>query len=228
MKKHYFLYELSLNLLIFFLWIVPSLGFNGNSKTVFSEWNFPAQNLVLTIAAALICIIELKLNDERISVFQSKTGLSLIKKILLSLVCLIFLYAISITFQLAGNFMGIKIEAKEIAVPKGFTKTFFCALTFLFSACFEELVFRFYEPYSLNKLFAKVQNPYKYLIAEFLTALLFSICHLYLGFLAVLNAFFAHFIFRICLKRTENLLYPIAIHFLYNFTSLYLLSHAMQ
>ena len=228
MKKHYFLYELSLNLLIFFLWIAPSFIFHGNSETVFSKWNFPAQNIVLTLAAVLVCIIELKLNDEKNFHFQNKTELSLPKKILISLICLIFLYALSVAFQLAGNFIGIKADAKEIAVPKDFAATVFCALTFLFSASFEELIFRFYEPYSLNKLLAKVQNQHKYIFAEFLTAVLFSVCHIYLGLLAVLNAFFAHFIFRFCLKRTGKLLYPIAIHFLYNFTSLYLLSHAIQ
>lgn len=218
MKKHYFLCELCLNFLVFFAWILPSLLFRDTSGRIFTEWHFPLANLTFLIAAVLVCAGELKNNGRNLKFERHQASA---KNILTALITLCALFALSFISQSAASFSGFTAENTAIRKPGNLQEMIFCLLTFFSAALFEELVFRFYEPFSLKKLLSFVPEFYAALLSELIPAALFALCHRYLGLFAVSNAFFAHFALRFCFKKTGNIFYPFASHFAYNLLSLY-------
>ena len=53
--------------------------------------------------------------------------------------------------------------------------------------------------------------------------ILFALAHKYLGIYAMINAFFACIVLRICYIKTQNIITNTIAHFLYNITSLIIL-----
>ncbi len=120
-------------------------------------------------------------------------------------------------------FLSGKDMSQNIARPEKL-EWIFCVLNFLLSAASEEILYRFFLPESLAFFsgFAKKERTKKILasFSEILSALVFALSHRYLGFLSVMNAFFAHGILRFCCKKTGKLRLNVLSHFLYNFLSL--------
>lgn len=120
-------------------------------------------------------------------------------------------------------FLSGKDMSQNIARPEKL-EWIFCVLNFLLSAASEEILYRFFLPESLAFFsgFAKKERTKKILasFSEILSALAFALSHRYLGFLSVMNAFFAHGILRFCCKKTGKLRLNVLSHFLYNFLSL--------
>lgn len=221
MKKHYFFFEIALNLLIFFLWILPNVFSRPSNLTAFSKWSFPLNNLIFLILAFLISFVEIKNNEDS---FKNLFKINKLPgKILTTLVSLLLLFLIETGLQ----FIAVKVQYQrpeaKVKIPEDMLEFCFCSLTFFFAAFFEELIFRFYEPYSLEKIsLLLLKNNQKKWISELVTALLFSVCHFYLGIFATINAFAAHFVLRYCFKKTSSIIFPLAAHFFYNLLSLYI------
>ncbi len=129
-------------------------------------------------------------------------------------------------------------QAKNVAVvrlPQDVPAFFFCVLTFLSAASFEELLFRAFVPLCLKEILinaaitrqkALTERTKKAAMLSAITVsgILFALSHRYLGALAVLNAIFAHGILTACLLRTKSLAFPSLAHFLYNMVNLVILS----
>ena len=104
------------------------------------------------------------------------------------------------------------------------TKIFFCLLNFILSAFFEEVIYRLYLPQQIKRFFSNIHNEkIKKYIPELITIILFALAHKYLGIYAIINAFFACIILRICYIKTQNIFTNTFAHFLYNITSLIIL-----
>ena len=124
--------------------------------------------------------------------------------------------------QCCRSAWGVYYRDGESSLSKSY---FLSLLTFAFTAGFEEIVFRYILPESMQHIIKSKNNEkYKIISCEIITAILFGLCHNYLGLLAVLNGVCAHFIFRLCYKKTGNLLFNCSIHFLYNVTNVFICS----
>lgn len=220
MKKHYFYIDLALFFSVFFIFILPCIL--NNSPADFSDWKFPWLQLLWLISAAFICFLEIRLQK------NDGTVISIIKPnrfaFLPCSLTFIGLIVFSGILQLAAYKAGTSSINEAVSFPACTKELIFCILTFLFSAFFEELIFRFYVPAALSGLLKKIHAGKKfYPAAEIFTAVVFALCHRYMGFFSVLNALFAHFLLRFCFKKTGSIFCSSLTHFLYNITVLFFL-----
>ncbi len=87
-------------------------------------------------------------------------------------------------------------------------------------ACFEELLFRYYLPErgaQFLSLFIKKNYRVCCIVSELFALFCFAFAHRYLGFFAVLNAFFAGSLFRLTVKKTGTIISTCIVHTFYNF-----------
>lgn len=214
MKNHSLKIEIGTFLTILFLFIVPSLlpKLSADESNLFIQWSFPYIQILLGIFALLIFLFFCD-DYKKITFFRFPAVLTVGS---LFFVALIIKY-ISVKFNPSS-------EEFNVALPDTFVKWLFCILNFLFAAFYEEIIYRFYFIDALKKLLsdklnAKVVNY----SCEIAGLLIFAFSHYYLGWLAVLNAFFGHLILRFCYKR-NNCIYPcVTAHFIYNVLSLLVL-----
>lgn len=216
MKLHSFKYQIFIFSIILIFFILPPVisGFSNPAQNSFSSWNFPLTYSVLFICS---CFIYFSNREKK---FSDKT--SIFYKFIFPatfIFCLLFFNslifkAISL-FVSKTNFFSDTIVVK----PKGIKEICYCLLNFLFSATYEEIIYRFYFPDALLLLFPKSKKILR-IFFEFLAAFIFAISHLYLGILAVINAFTAHLILRIIYKKTDCIYSNIAAHFFYNIITL--------
>lgn len=222
MKKHSFIVEITIFLLIFLFFALPPLFYPliypmNDQTSLFSAWSFPWRNLILCLLALFVYI---SYNDESFSFI----------KLLPAIFTLGLLFFTSLVFK-AIDVIFIKSDSKiHVDLPVSFTGWLFCILSFLFSAFYEEVLYRFYLCESLiNFLERKASektDAFKRnirLFFEIVIALLFAFAHLYLGWLSVINALAAHIILRITYKKSRGIWSGFAAHFIYNIISLILL-----
>ncbi|MEE0885902.1 MAG: CPBP family glutamic-type intramembrane protease, partial [Treponema sp.] len=108
--------------------------------------------------------------------------------------------------------------------PENLRKWIFCILSFFSGAILEENIFRIYLPAFFRKIFPqKYSSGFFQLIPEFFPCILFALCHRYLGFFAVLNAFTAHMILRVVFFKNSSPLLNYSIHFFYNILNIFLM-----
>lgn len=212
MNFHYLLRETIVFFIVFLFFILPSLLVN-QTTFVMEKWSFPAIQFSLAVSGLIICLVE---NKNLVSLKKSDR-IKTFTNIGASLFSFGMLCVISCIFQLFAYYVIHFQEKYTIKAPSSILQYIFLVLTFLFSAFYEESLFRLYLPEVCSKISGKVKNTFASLaIAELIPALLFSFCHRYLGWLAVLNAFLCHFVLRFCYKKTENFLYGTVIHAIYN------------
>lgn len=221
MKKHYFFYETFIFLLILILFICPSVLQNRTEINTFTEWPFPLMQLIYFSFALFLYFCHLINNEKKIILFNFYKLSA--KNILIALTAFVTLILISLGFQVFGNAIDYSGSQIELIVPENIRQIIFCLLTFIISAGFEEILFRYILPESMLHIFTiKISNTKKIIISEILTAALFGLCHRYLGVLSVLNAACAHCVFRFCYKKTGSLSFNFMIHLLYNITNVFL------
>ena len=214
MKKHYFYIDLALFFSVFFVFILPCIL--NNSPADFSVWKFPVIQLLWLISAALICFLETRLQKKKCDIL--KPNRFAFPLCLLTFAGLLLLSGI---LQLAAYKAGNSSINEAIPFPSDKKEIVFCVLTFLFSAFFEELIFRFYLPAAFKGILEKIHTGEKfYLAAEIFTAVVFALCHRYMGFFSVINALFAHFLLRFCFKKSGSIFCSALTHFIYNITVL--------
>ena len=117
----------------------------------------------------------------------------------------------------------------DVIFPSGL-KWFVCILTLFFSAFYEEALYRIFVPEYLLSIFTKdmrINSAKAKKITshacELFALILFALSHRYLGVFSVVNAAFAHTVFRFFLKKDKNLFITVFAHFLYNVISLVLI-----
>ncbi len=140
------------------------------------------------------------------------------------------LFFFSLIFK-AFEFIFLKNESGlNVDLPQNFVAWLFCILGFIFSAFYEEVLYRFYLCESIIKFIETKASEKTFtfkrnigLFFEIVIALLFAFSHLYLGWLSVVNAFAAHIILRITYKKSGAIWAGFIAHFIYNIISLILL-----
>ena len=219
MKKHSFIVEITIFLLIFIFFAIPPLFYplNNDFNVTFS-WIFPWRNLILCLFSVIIYILY---NDNSFSFI----------KLLPVVFTLGLLFFCSLIFK-AIDVLLVKTESKiQVDLPQNFIEWLFCILGFLFSAFYEEVLYRFYLCESLIKFVDLRASTKKStvstfrikIVCEIVIALLFAFAHLYLGWLSVINALAAHIILRITYKKSKGIWAGFIAHFIYNIISLILL-----
>lgn len=222
MKLHYFFKEAGFFLIVFLFFIAPSIFQTIPNENAFSKWNFPFSILIFAILSFFVVCIEFKECSLKNVFFAKKEKSSFV------LISGIFwfglgaLFICAAIFQIIAYFCNYKNNLISISLPNNILSAIFCILTFLFSSVLEENIFRIYLPTFVFNLFAnKKLSKLQSLILEIFPAIIFSLCHRYLGIFAVLNAFFAHFILRFCLKKSESPILNYMLHFSYNILNLF-------
>ena len=212
-------------LAVFSALVLPTF-FAPNSADVITldfSHGYTAATFFLFAVSVFIYLIEKK--------FAEKTENSaLVIKISYGNICLGMIFLVSAIFQTAGFLLekeGFQFfQNDKIIFPKNiFYLMNFLAGTFC-AAFYEEILYRFYLPESLKRNF-KILTSGKLdskkskqadFVFELAPALIFAFSHIYLGFLAVLNAFFSGIILRICMRKTKSVFVPAIIHCIYNFS----------
>lgn len=220
MKIYSFRLHFAIFLIVFFFFVLPPC-FTFSVSSSFLNWSFPVINCAYAVAALLIFYFFNSDKKKSFVIFPFIISIC-------ALLCFSFIFkGISIFIQnssFSENTFFFGKSSLEVERPGTFLTWFFCILTFLFSAFFEEVIYRFFLPFSLITFLEKKWNgKIIIIITEVLTALLFAAAHIYLGFLAFLNALCAHIILRICYKKYGLIIPVFLAHFGYNIISLILL-----
>lgn len=136
------------------------------------------------------------------------------KALLSSFYALILLYTLSFVSNLINSLFSTAIKNQESIQNYGIAFT-----GILFAVVFEELLYRKFFPYKMEKLFenTKIHPKLHFFLVEIFPIILFSLCHWYNGIFASIYAFFAGIILRRLYLKTKHIIFPISVHTLYNF-----------
>ena len=237
MKKHTLLSDIAVFLLIIFLFIVPpffsSVPLDGSM--LFADWSFPWRPLVLAVLSLAILFFYYDFNSGKDTVEKvSGQGIFAVwPKLKIFPVVYTFgmLFSGSLFIQFFGLAFGLVSEGVSFNHPQGALQWLFCLLNFVCAAFYEEVLYRFYFTDELKILLDRLPSSGfkekwgKALgwLCELLGLLCFAFAHLYLGWLSVFNAAYAHIFLRLCYKKTGKIWPGFAAHFIYNAFSLILL-----
>lgn len=228
MKKNTsFLLDFFIFLVILCFFLIPPFFSPqiSENNSPFLQWHFPFQQMIYAFLSCFLYFYYQKRNQKN---DENKANRFFRFP-------LIFTFSVLFFFQLIFKFISIfhnefsqnqNIINPQVIVllPDSFISWVFCILNFLFSAFFEEVIYRFYTPEILKYLLNKIKSEkFIYILSEGFALVLFSISHYYLGFLSVFNAMIAHIILRICFNKSESIFPGFLAHFIYNIISLILL-----
>ena len=211
MKQKSVIYEIIVFSLIFLFLIVPPF-FTApvSSDFLLFSWAFPWKQAGLFAFAFVLYVLSRNLNTKKGFFFPSMLALSAL-----------FLCALIIKIVTKTPFVEHKTT-----LPVSSVQWIFCVLTFLFSAVYEEIIYRFYFSDALKRLLEyspAAGKKWIFWFCEIAGLLVFAFAHFYLGISAVINAAFAHVVLRLLYKKTNFILNCVLVHFLYNIISLILL-----
>lgn len=210
--------EFATFLIIFCFFLLPPFFSPAISEMTspFVQWNFPLQQLMCALLAIFLWIY-----------YKEEKRPAIIKFPLIFTFSLLFFVELIFKFISVSQSTSTITETNfydSVVLPSDFIQWSFCVINFLFSAFFEEVLYRFYLPGRLKYFASFLPNKKIFLIiCEVISCLIFAFSHSYMGFLSVLNAFFAHIILRICYLTCNNIFCGTAAHFLYNIISLLLM-----
>ncbi len=224
MKIHYFFKEIAVFSAVFLFLLMPSLFQASPAEGTFSAWNFPAVQLVFMAFSFFFIFFETNIYSLKDFIFQPFFKNRLKRELIFFIGGFAFLFAFAIFFQFAASFFSSSLPKVEFIRPENLKKWIFCILSFFSGAILEENIFRIYLPAFFRKIFPqKYCSGFFQLVPEFFPCLLFALCHRYLGFFAVLNAFTAHIILRFVFFKNSNPLLNYSIHFFYNILNVFLM-----
>jgi membrane protease YdiL (CAAX protease family) len=233
MKKHTLLSDIAVFLLIIFLFIVPPFfaSVPADGSSLFADWSFPWRPLLLAIFSFVLLFFyyDFRKDDDSASsaLALQKGGIFAVwPKLKIFPVIFTFgmLFSCSLFIQYFGLAFGLVSSGVSFNHPQGLFQWLFCILNFLSAAFYEEVLYRFYFTDELKNLLGRRFN-WKWLgwACEMTGLLCFAFAHLYMGWLSVINAAFAHIFLRLCYKKTGKIWPCFASHFIYNIFSLILL-----
>ena len=204
-------YEILIFSLIFLFLILPPLVTPAISEeNLLFSWDFPFKQAGLCAFAVVLFLLSRELNPKKGFFFPDLFSLTFM-----------FFVALLIKFITKNS-----VKEFALALPSGGLQWLFCILTFLFSAVYEEVIYRFYFADALYRIlgYTRLGNKkWTLIICEILALLAFAFAHLYLGIFAVINAALAHFVLTLLYKKTNFIWNCVLVHFLYNIISLILL-----
>lgn len=215
MRRQNFIFELIILLLIFiFLLIPPVLTSPSAAINQFETWAFPLRNICISIFCLTLYFIYKKVFGQKKKIFYPS---------LLALGCLIF-FSLILKF-IASHFNTGVIQI--VNMPGGAKELFYCFLTFITGAIYEEIIYRFYFADAIRHIAGPRQNKrlekVLFFVCEVFACIAFALAHRYLGIFAVINAALAHIVLRFLYVKTGLIWNCVLIHFVYNIISLILL-----
>ena len=216
MKNHSLLINLIIFFLVLFFFVIPPAFFPSKAVETIS---FPITNLVLFLFS--IFLFYFTSRKEKDFKNPKKNKGRLFKLILNAALCFASLFALGMIF----NFLSFQFSQKKagICLPETKKEFFYITLSFLFSAFYEEILYRLYIPEQIKTFFHGTKKYITvFLISEIPSLLFFALAHKYNGIFAVLNAGFAYIILRFFYKKTDNIFVNVASHFFYNLMMLFL------
>lgn len=235
MKKHSFISQIVIFSAIFLCFILPPFFVNSNNfnRNTFTIWNFPFQQMIMAIFAFaffLFYIKDSKIKTQKDDKKQKETKFWNIYSFFTSVVFGVsILFFISLIFKIVSLKSAVSLNLEnasnsiEVLKPSGFLQIFFSILTFLFSATYEEVIYRAYFTDALLNIFHEKSSNKILLriIFEILGISVFAFAHFYAGILSVLNAAFAHCVLRMIYIYHKNIYGNIFAHCIYNILTLF-------
>lgn len=198
---------------------------NGDN-TIFNHWNFPWYQILLGCLALIFYFFYIRNKDSGTKKILSQKLISFSLSFVFGF-CLLFTSFLILNG--ASSFFQTSEQSSQtiITTPQTPVGFIFCILTFLFSAIYEEILYRIYFSSELISIFKtkEINSSKKRILCRILFettgTLCFAFAHIYEGYLAVLNAAFAHLILRYLYLKNRNLPGIISAHFCYNLLALY-------
>lgn len=191
---------------------------------MFSEWNLPVQKLALALFAGAVLVTAPR--GDSAEADKRQTGLPFFRMTITpALLTLCALLASSAAVTALSSAAEIPFgSGMTVNLPQGPVQTSFCIMNFTAAAFYEEVIYRFYFPDALRRIFRTERHGRTAaVLCEAAGLAAFAAAHSYLGAPSVINAAAAHIALRLCMKRTQNICAGTSAHFLYNLISLYLL-----
>jgi len=214
------------DIFIIFSLIFPSIfDFSYSSNYTFSFFNS------FTLLFYLFFIIFMYIRTQQIKkqspnlTNQIKHKFSIFHLILSAIILEILLLMNSTIWNFVASFFKNPPEIEFKLSENIFFQIFNICLGIIISASYEEVLFRLYAPNIIQKIFT---NKILCTGAECIIILLFAFSHMYLGYAAVLNAFFAGLLFRLYIRYTNSLLPNILVHCIYNFIQYFMLFKSLS
>ncbi|MFA6937497.1 MAG: type II CAAX endopeptidase family protein [Treponema sp.] len=211
MKKQYLIAEFATVFL--FLVVPPLFVSNGNSSS--NSFSFSTVIFAEAVVAFLLDFQFHYLNKNKDEHCEKKI-ISFAKYSSIFFITFGSLVLVFALFQLL-SFLFPKITVgslSSVILPCGFYEWCACVFMLLVGAYYEEVVYRFFVPENLYLIFGKSKN--QKIIIELTAILLFAFSHMYLGFIAVINAAICGAILRFCFVKTKSVYTGAFAHFLYN------------
>ena len=222
MKIHSLFTESFIFLIILSFFILPPVITSTTglvlSDIQITQWTFPFNQFTMALFASLILLFYSKLKNIKKNILGFRIFLTT---------------GLLFTSYFFLNFLSLVIPSVDshkyiqFSKPATFITWLFCILNFLFSAFYEEVIYRFYFTDTLISILTQINDFFKKktfkIICEIIGCILFALAHKYLGFFAILNAAIAHFILRFSYKKANSIIPGVIAHFSYNMISLILL-----
>lgn len=230
MKKHSFALQIIIFSIIFLSFILPPFFITSNNynQNTFQIWNFPFEQFIRFILVIIFFIFFIDEKDSSKKNTPNFRKISFFNFFSTAVFGFSLLFFISLIFKII-SIKNINLSNKIVVErPKDFLQIIFAILTFIFSASFEEIIYRAYFPDALLNIFnyEKIENKAKKnilrIFCEILGILVFAFAHFYAGILSTINAAFAHCILRILYIRHKNIIGNITAHSLYNILILFI------
>lgn len=230
MKKHSFALQIIIFSIIFLSFILPPFFITSNNynQNTFQNWNFPFEQFIRFILVIIFFIFFINEKDSSKKNTPNFRKISFFNFFSTAVFGFSLLFFISLIFKII-SIKNINLSNKIVVErPKDFLQIIFAILTFIFSASFEEIIYRAYFPDALLNIFnyEKIENKAKKnilrIFCEILGILVFAFAHFYAGILSTINAAFAHCILRILYIRHKNIIGNITAHSLYNILILFI------
>ena len=159
MKLHSFKYQIFIFSIISLFFVLPSLmtGLTNTSQNNFTEWNFPLAYLILFFISSFVYITTTDSFSKPDKNYIFYKFLFPATYIFCLLFCNSLIFKAFSTFFSKNYFFSNTVPTK----PAAFKEILFCILNFIFSATYEEIIYRFYLPEALNLLFSQNKKTIK-------------------------------------------------------------------
>ena len=209
-------------LVIFFFLVFPPMlvlpeNHVGEISMEFNLFLFLRILLISVCVYLLVFFIPLKIDYLKREVFFEKN--LILKKLILSVVVAVLVFFISFIFESAARSLGEQ-SAKIVFEKKSLWQIILASIQIIVMASYEEIIYRKYLVNRFCNFFAKFK--YRKICAIFLSAILFSLAHLYNGVCSILFALLSGLLFSVLYHFSKNIFYPILVHSIYNLVTFFI------
>lgn len=209
MKIHRFFVQILIFFCILLFFVFPPIFSKNNFQSSFN-WNFNYFSFFYSICGLFIYLYFYKKKD---LVYKNNKFLN----IGYGIKTFGILFIIQAILQLINYYFSFQEENLLISKPNSIIFYFIILINFFSASLYEELLYRIYLPESLLMFCKKINNKiFSKIIPEIISIILFGLGHLYLGFIAVINAIISGIFLRLCYTKTHSLFINVLVHFLYN------------